>query len=600
MTYSEKPKIPWGAVVVVAALLIFGCIIAGALTLPRLLQSATGAGQDSATALPGTTSAPSMATADVPAGSVSFEISSANTKEDWMNAVVAQFNQEQHKLPSGEVINVSVTHVTSGGSQKAILDGKSTPVVWSPGDQSWVDGANQVWRDRNSKLLVSESCPPSVLAPIGFAMWRPMAESLGWPDKPISWDDIVKLSADPQGWKSYGHPEWGQFKFGHTHPDFANTGLLSLATLAYSTVGQTSGITAEQVYSEQVVAAFRGVEQNTYHYGMQSRPLMQLLAQRGPDYLHAVTTSEADVLKTNKDFADILRYQLVFIFPSKGTYWTEQPYCILDGEWVSAPQKEAAKIFRDYLLARPQQELAINYYLRPVDESIALHAPISLDSGTDPRVTRATVPALQSPSADVAAAVKDVFHQTKKKASIIMLLDTSGSMEGEKIRNAVASSVNFVKRLDPNDEIFVLGFGGSAGVVDLGGGVAGDVSETLAKSLNGLYASGKTPLYDSVCAAMEKITQTQSDHKDKNEKRLYGIVLLSDGVDTSSTNSQNQMFNCLPTGEIVDGTKVFTIAYGTDADTDLMLRIANRTNGKTFTGDPASIEAIYNAISAEQ
>mgnify|MGYP000474270913 CR=1 FL=1 len=52
--------------------------------------------------------------------------------------------------------------------------------------------------------------------------------------------------------------------------------------------------------------------------------------------------------------------------------------------------------------------------------------------------------------------------------------------------------------------------------------------------------------------------------------------------------------------EAVEGAKVFTIAYGEDADADLMLRIANRTNGKTFTGDPASIEAIYNAISAEQ
>ena len=37
-----------------------------------------------------------------------------------------------------------------------------------------------------------------------------------------------------------------------------------------------------------------------------------------------------------------------------------------------------------------------------------------------------------------------------------------------------------------------------------------------------------------------------------------------------------------------------------DADADLMLRIANRTNGKTFKGDPESIETIYNAISAEQ
>lgn len=599
MTYSEKPKIPWGAVVVVAAVLIFGCIIAGALTLPRLMQSSPTASAG-LTTQPGATQDPTIATVALPAGALSFEISSANTKEDWMNAVVAQFNQEQHKLPGGEVINVTVKHVTSGGSQKDILDGKSKPVVWSPGDQSWIDGANQVWRDRNSQLLVSEPCPPSVLAPIGFAMWRPMAEALGWPDKPISWDDIVKLSADPQGWKSYGHPEWGQFKFGHTHPDFANTGLLSLATLAYSTVGQTSGITPEQVYSEKVVAAFRGVEQNTYHYGIQSRPLMQLLAQRGPDYLHAVTTSEADVLKTNQDYASVLRYQLVFIFPSKGTYWTEQPYCILDGDWVTAPQKQAAKIFRDYLLARPQQELAINYYLRPVDESIALHAPISLESGTDPRINRASVPALQSPSADVAAAVKDVFHQTKKKASIIMLLDTSGSMDGDKIRNAVASSVNFVQRLDTRDEIFVLGFGGSAGVVDLGGGVAGDVSETLAKSLNGLYASGKTPLYDSVCAAMDKVTEIQTAHLANNENRLYGIVLLSDGMDTASTNSQNQMFNCLPSGESAEGTKVFTIAYGADADADLMLRIANRTNGKTFTGDPASIEAIYNAISAEQ
>ena len=601
MSYSENPKIPWGAVVVVLAVLIFGCIIAGALTLPRLLQSTTAA---SPTSDPGVASIPAqVATATVelaPEGAVELLISSANTKEDWMNALVAQFNQEKHKLPSGEVISVSVKHVTSGGSQKDILDGKSTPVVWSPGDQSWVDGANQVWRDRTGKPLVTETCPPTILAPIGFAMWRPMAEALGWPDKPISWSDIVTLSANPDGWKSVGHPEWGQFKFGHTHPDYSNAGLLSMAALAYSAVGQTSGLTAEQVYSDKVLEAFRGVEQNTYHYGIQSRPLMQLLAQRGPDYLHAVTTSEAETLKTNQDYGASMRYQLVFIFPAGGTFWTEQPYCILDADWVSEPQKEAAKLFRDFMLANPQQELAIKYYLRPVDESISLHAPLTLDDGTDPRISRSSVPALQSPSADVAAAVKDVFHKTKKKASIVLLLDTSGSMEGDKIRNAVASSVNFVKRLDPNDEIFVLGFGGSNGVVDLGGGRAGDVSENLAKSLNGLYASGKTPLYDSVCSAMDKVKSVQSEHLTKKENRLYGVVLLSDGMDTASQNTENQMFNCLPNGESAEGTKVFTIAYGEDADKDLMLRIANRTNGKTFTGDPGSIESIYNSISAEQ
>jgi Ca-activated chloride channel family protein len=593
MDYSEKPKVSGNAIVVTLAVLLFGCIILAALLAPTL----RGMLQGNTNATPAVTV--STSTPEAPEDSVAIEVSSSNTKEDWMNAVVAQFNSEQHTASDGKVIFVTVSHVTSGGSQKAILDGKSQPVVWSPGDQSWIDEANAVWRDRNGKLLIPDACDPTVLAPIGFAMWRPMAEALGWPDKPISWDDIVALSANPQGWESLGHPEWGQFKFGHTHPDYSNVGLLSMTTLAYSALGKTEGLTADEVYSDAVVQAFRGVEQNTYHYGIQSRPLMQILAQRGPTYLHAVTTSEAETLKTNVDFAASMRYPLVFIFPAKGTFWSEQPYCILDGDWVTDQQKDAAKIFKAYLLDSKQQEMAITYYLRPIDSSIPLHAPLTLDSGTDPRVNPETIPALQSPPAAVSSAVKDVFHQTKKKATIVLMLDISGSMEGDKIKNAIASSVNFVERLDPNDEIYLIVFGGDQ-VYELGGGRAGDIAEELTRKLNGLFANGNTPLYDGVCNATGKVDQLKAEHEANNERRLYGIVLLSDGQDTSSDITQNQMFNCLPSGENVEGTKVFTIAYGDDADADLMLRIANRTNGKTFQGDPESIESIYNSISAEQ
>jgi Ca-activated chloride channel family protein len=573
--YSEKSKIPWSAIVVGLAVVVFGCIIVGALVVPRLLGSNT--------LNPGGGGNPTPA---APPGSVAIDISSSNTKEDWMNAVVEKFNNEEHKLPSGQLIFVRVTHVTSGGSQTAILEGRSAPTVWSPGDQSWVDTANQTWRDRNGKPLVSEACAPTVYAPIGFAMWRPMAEALGWPDQPISWDDLADLSADPEGWKTLGHP------------DFSNVGLLMMTALAYSIEGKTSGLTPDEVYADPVVEAFRRVEQNTYHYGIQSRPLMQLLAQRGPTYLHAVTSSEAETLKTNAEFKDQLRFPLVFIFPAKGTFWSEQPYCILDGEWVTDEQKQAAQIFLDYILDRDQQALAVSNYVRPVDPSIPLSAPLDLDNGTDPSVTRDNVPALESPSSEVALAVKDVFHQTKKKATILLVIDTSGSMEGDKIKAATANSAAFVERLDPNDKIYVLGFANS--VYDIGGGRAGDVSEELARSVNGLIADGNTPLYDAVCAAADKLNALQAEDAANGEKRLYGIVLLSDGEDTASAKTENQMFNCLPSGESVEGFKVFTIAYGDDADEDLMLRIANRTNGKKFKGGPDTIESIYNSISAEQ
>jgi Ca-activated chloride channel family protein len=176
-------------------------------------------------------------------------------------------------------------------------------------------------------------------------------------------------------------------------------------------------------------------------------------------------------------------------------------------------------------------------------------------------------------------------------------------MSGDKIINAVDSAINFIRRLDPDDEVYVLGFGGfeEDGVKVLEpGGRAGEVGESLAGTLNGLFADGNTPLFDAVCESINLADELQRQDEADAERRLYGIVLLSDGEDTSSERRESQMFGCLPSGEAVTGVKIFAIAYGEDADEDLLLRIANRTNGKFFSGDPAGIERIYNAISAEQ
>jgi Ca-activated chloride channel family protein len=539
-----------------------------------------------------------------PPETIQISLASSNTKENWINAVVEQFNQEQHTIASGATIIVQPTHVTSGGSQRDILAEKIQPTVWSPGDSSWVDGANEIWRPLYGHELVSGDCLSTILAPTGFAMWRPMAEALGWPDKPISWDDLMALSADPAGWASLGHSEWGEFRFGHPHPTYSNVGLQIMTALAHSTDGNTSGLTPEQVYSEEVVEAFAYVEQNTYHYGKQSRNLINRMVSRGPDYLHAVATSEAETLKTNFDRQDELHFQLVFIFPAEGTFWSEHPYCIINTKtgWVSEQQVEAAEIFRDYLLEPAQQALAIDNYLRPVDQSIPLHCPLCIEDGTDPRVTTELVPALQSPSAETAEAIKDVFRQTKKKATVILLLDTSGSMQGDKIKNAVEGAISFIDRLDCNDKVHAFGFGGKpATVYPLGeGGRKCDIGEELQRTLSGLFAASGTPLNDAICSATELASSLQAEDEANGERRLYGIVLLSDGEDTSSTRSQNQMFLCLPTGESIEGVKIFTIAYGADADADLMKRIATRTNGKSYTADPENIDKIYTDISSEQ
>jgi len=525
-------------------------------------------------------------------------ISSSDTKDEWLNAAIDKFHVEDHRTADSKVIRVSAEPVRSGPSKDAILDGTSKPVVWSPGDASWVEQINASWQARYNKPINSQPCKPMVNQPVGFAIWRPMAEALGWPDEPIGWDTIVELAADPQGWASYGHPEWGRFSFGHTHPAYSNTGLLSLTSFAYGALGNPEEVTPVQVYDTE--AAMRTLEQVTSKYGRSSRGLLDLMADKGAGYLHAAAVPEANVPRYNIEHPES-QFPLVFVVPAGGTIWADHPYCILDNaEWVTPEQAEAAAIFRDYLLAKEQQELAIDKYIRPADTSISLHSPLSLEYGIDPRVSPDTQTVFPSPNSDVSAAVQDLFAITKRKATIILVLDTSSSMQGEKIKSATIATRAFLDHLDKDDEIALMIFANE--VVTLYEPTrVGDVVEEMKDTVANLIAGGETALYDAVCQATEMAAGSKKEDEASGESRLYGIVLLSDGDDTSSQSTENQMFvNCLPTDAEVEGFKIFPIAFGDEANLEVLGRIADVTAGEICEADPRSIDDCYLEISANQ
>lgn len=124
--------------------------------------------------------------------------------------------------------------------------------------------------------------------------------------------------------------------------------------------------------------------------------------------------------------------------------------------------------------------------------------------------------------------------------------------------------------------------------------------EDLKSSLNGLFADGATVLHESVIYAVDRIGERKVEDETTGESRLYGIVLLSDGMnDTSGGPSENDMLSRLPSGSEASGVKIYTIAYGEDADLDLLKTLANRTNGKQFSGEVGNIEAVYFLISSE-
>jgi Ca-activated chloride channel family protein len=348
-----------GTVVVVVAALAFVIFLTGWPTDSR-----------SPTATPGMplTSTPGTPSPDTP---VEVSMFSSDTKADWLDLAVTTFNAQQVRIASGRSIVVQVEHGNSGDSKDEILSGVLTPTVWSPGDQSWVAVLNEEWQDLYpGQRLITDACPATVYAPVGFAMWKPMAEAMGWPDQPIGWDDIITLMADPNGWGRYGRPDWGAFKFGHTDPRSSNSGLLLLTALAYSVSGVRDGLSLEMVKSDRFIDAMRTVELHTYHYGGKSKDNVIRMMQQGTDFIHATNTTEAETLKANLGLYDESRFELAFIFPAEGTFWAEHPYCLLAGDWVSDEQREAAQLFLNFLLDRPQQELADENFLRPTHPGV--------------------------------------------------------------------------------------------------------------------------------------------------------------------------------------------------------------------------------------
>jgi Ca-activated chloride channel family protein len=542
-----------------------------------------------------------LTTALAPAEPVRISIASSVTKQNWLKAAAESFSAADIRTASGAPITIDISSVLSGESMLQIADGTLTPTIWSPGETAWVDQLDERWGRANPKPIVSAPCAPTVLTPVGLAMWRPMAEALGWPDSPVSWKMLVDLANDPEGWATFGHPEWGRLRLGHTHPQYSSAGLLFLASVIYATTGKTEGITAADIYDPAVEEALRVFAQNTSKYGMITTDLLSSMAQSGPSFLHAAAAFEEGTVRFNVDRAQDLRWPLAFIFPQEGTFWSDHPFCILDQSgWVTPEQAEAAALFRDHLLSGAVQATAGDFYVRPLSQSTPLGDRLTLANGTDPDASPATVPAFAIPSPEVSEAIIDQFRVTKRKATVVVVLDVSGSMEGEPIKTATEATAEFLDRLDPRDSVALLMFNDQVTMLTEVRPVS-QVAEQVRSQVLSLTSGGGTNLHGAVCRAAKVLADAQKRDLAEGENRLYGMVLLSDGKDTTGEVTESRMMQtCLQTGAEIEGPRLFAIAFGDGADGAVLNRLARETNGAVFSADPASIGAAYLKISAEQ
>lgn len=545
-----------------------------------------GGSGEAATASPTGSAAPGA-----PEGpAVEIVVSSSDGKKAWIEDVAKAFHASNASV-SGKPIRVKLIHMKSGESMEKILAGKEKPTLWSPAGQAWIDLINQTWKARTNQDFV-DTAKPTVTSGLVIAIWKPMAEALGWPGKPIGWDDLTKVASDPRGWAAYGHPEWGAFRFGHGHPDYSTSAMLSVVSSIYAAAGKTKGLTPEDLKDPKVIEKVGALEKAIVHYGESSSWLTDKLATKGPAYLSAVTLYESSVVKANDKYKGKLPFPLVAIYPKEGTFWENHPTGLVNADWVSAEQKEAGQKFLDFMTSKEQQAKAPQYGYRPTDKSVAVTAPIDAEHGADP--AQPAESGLEYVSDAIFRRANELWHEVKKHSLVYLVLDTSGSMNGDPMNAAKKGAAQFIREMQKEDEIGVIAFSDQPRLVKPLGKVR-DVGEGLAQGVEGLFADGGTSLYDATVMAMDLI---EKHKKESKEQKLYGVVVLSDGKDTASRKRQSDLFDLMPATESADGTRIFTVAYGNEADEDLLKQISSRSNALFLKGDAGNIDKIYHQISA--
>lgn len=509
---------------------------------------------------------------------VTLQIAYSPEKAALMEQLVADFNDRRPRLPDGEPVRIELTALEPA----TMVEEAGSPRFHAvcPDSSIWLGEIDRQWRKTQGEALglVGETTRFAV-SPVVIAMWADVAQSLGYPDKELGWRDLLRVAAQDKNFK-WSHPS-------------TNTASGLLATLAQFYVGaeRTRDLTKEIATSEAILNYVGQLEKTVKHYGEGEAAVIARVAELGRDYLDAFVVQEQMVVQFNRQHkgrAD----KLLAIYPVEGTLWEDHPLALLEHPWRSDRERLAYRLFREYLLSPETQMTVLRYGYRPTDLGISLdhpESPITPENGADPTKPYTT---LQIPSPTVISVVRDVWWFTKRHTNVYLVVDVSGSMQGRKLADVQEALHLFVAQIEGDlERVGLVTFASSARervpLMPLSEGRA-----ELTRAIDNLSAQGNTALLDAVNLALTKLVDLN------DQERINAIVVMTDGRENRSRASLFEVANRLRLMAQSDlPVVVFCIAYGRDADMDVLRALSDASGGFTSIGDEETIRSLYKTLS---
>lgn len=475
-------------------------------------------------------------------------------RNDLLPRLAEEFNQAKHVTDSGKVIVVKVqnnpsslqaddlqSRVTTGVRHQRECcpvgsEPHPDPTIVTPSSEDRLIRVNQAAGYQVVDPYASESI---ARAYIGIITYRDMAECLGWPQKEIGYQDIIELRADPQGWAKYpcAKPSWGERPLvAFTDPKTSSTGRSVLLALYAMAAGMPPEIlTLDDIYDDDVVRYVRDFQGLIDHYFI-GTTVMNTKIHQGPQFGQFFLMPEDNLIHLyegterayfggiRKSAPKIKPNSMVMIYPKEGSMARNNCACIVTAPWVTPEHVEGANLWIDFLREDEQQLDFMDAGFRSVTDIPLTHprSKITAAYGLTPRTPAKTMNvALIKP--DVAAAIDESWNDVKRTSVVTFVVDTSGSMLGNKMKQAKEGLILALDNMAPNNQVGYVSFDDTIHtVVPVGHlSITGPV---IVGEIRATQARGETALYDAVRKGVQ-ITDGAEGPVDA----IRAVVVLTDG-----------------------------------------------------------------------
>ncbi|MEL6493919.1 MAG: extracellular solute-binding protein [Cyanobacteria bacterium J06623_7] len=377
----------------------------------------------------------------------------------------------------------------------------------------------------------------------------------------------------------------------HTAPTRSNSGLQTLvAQFAAVANKQPEDLTIADIqqHQEQV----KKIQNKITRYGKSTGNLARSMTENGVFWASVGSVYESLVIDANtRSLNSQIKYRAVY---PPATFTSNIRAMLPNAPWINSAEREAATQVIEYMRQPEIQKIAADLGLRPGVPGVALGNKFSPTFGVKPV---AKYDSYRPPQPEVVEAMLNSWQTYAKKPSqVAVVIDTSGSMKGQKLAVIKNTLLNYIQNLGEQEKIALISFNSQiAPPVIVEGNQAG--KDRGIQFISQLKAGGGTKLYDSSLYARDWLM------KNSRPEAINAVLILTDGEDSGSDVNLTQLSAQLKSSNFESGENIafFTVGYGKDGEfnASVLQQIAQLNGGYYRKGDPQTISNLMADLQVE-